>query len=66
MIRLDIKNRTMDNDGQEYLLTKRTTNVWEHRASYKVFHYQMANNSLITVVDRRLGFSISELEHLHN
>ena len=39
--------------------------VWEQRARYKVFHYQMTNNSLITVIDRRLGFYIDELKKVH-
>ncbi len=48
-----------------YLLNRKTKIVWENRARYKVFHYQMANNSLITVLDGKLGFYLEDLEHLH-
>jgi len=40
--------------------------VLEYRARYKQFEYEMTSNSMITVLDPRLGFQVEDIKKVNH
>lgn len=63
-----IKNSRLINlklsETQKFFLSTPTLHVWDNKALYKMFVNQFQENETLIVLDKRLGFGVTDLKPL--